>query len=185
MKPSHFFPGLLLTVALASVATPSPALEAPLHAVAASNADRDWQPTAAQRERVLQDVQAYFAAQDEGRWPDAYARFSPSQKASVPFERWQSDLMAFYAGVGTLQSRTFRKVTWYRNPANVPAGVYAAVDFNGAFSGLGLYCGFVALQQRMDGSFAVSRQETNTISKDTMAKLSPEALQRVRAQYRC
>lgn len=185
MKPFHLIPGVLLSVALASVASPSPAPEAPLHAVAASNADRSWQPTDAQRERVLRDVLAYFAAKDEGRYGDAYARFSPSQKSSVPFERWKADLERFYGNAGVLEGRSVRKVTWYQNPANAPAGVYAAVDFTGVFSGLALYCGYVAWQQQMDGSFAVAREEENSIPKPAMAKLSPEALQRVRAEFRC
>jgi len=41
------------------------------------------------------------------------------------------------------------------------------------------------MQMQMDGSFGVAREEENTISKREMAKLTPEALQRVRAQYRC
>jgi hypothetical protein len=185
MKPFHLIPGLLLSVALASVASPSPALEAPLHAVSGSNADRSWQPTEAQRERVLRDVLAYFAAKDEGRYGDAYSRFSQTQKATVSFERWKGHLERFYGEAGTLESRSIRKVTWYSNAANAPAGVYAAVDFTGVFSGLSLYCGYVALQQQTDGSFAVAREEENSIPKAAMAKLSPEALQRVRAEFRC
>ena len=86
---------------------------------------------------------------------------------------------------GTPQGRTLKKVTWYKNPANAPPGVYAAVDFSSQFAELSLHCGFVAMHLQMDGSFGVAREEENSIHRREMAKLSPEALQRIRAQYRC
>jgi len=41
------------------------------------------------------------------------------------------------------------------------------------------------LQQQMDGSYGVSREDENSISKRELAKLTPDMLQRIRAQYRC
>ncbi|MCZ8235576.1 MAG: DUF4019 domain-containing protein [Inhella sp.] len=181
----HLSLALTLLLWTASVAGQVPEPAAPSHAVAASNAARGWQPSEAQRERVLRDVQAYFTAKDEGRYGDAYAHFAPSQKSSVPFEQWKANLERFYGQAGSREGRSIRRVTWYHHPANAPAGVYAAVDFSGAFSGLGLYCGYVALREQMDGSFAVAREEENSIPKDLMAKLSPDALKRVQAEFRC
>jgi len=154
-------------------------------AVAASNQDKDWQPNAAQREQVLRDVSAYLAAKDAGRFSDAYTQFTPTQKAAVPFARWEADMRTVYGQAGTPQGRTLKKVTWYKNPANAPPGVYAAVDFSSQFAELSLHCGFVAMHLQMDGSFGVAREEENSIHRREMAKLSPEALQRIRAQYRC
>jgi hypothetical protein len=164
---------------LATVATPIPQV------VASSNQDRQWQPDSEQRERVVQDVLAYLAAKDESRFADAYARFAPAQKAAVPFSRWEADMRAFYGSAGPAEGRTLKKVTWYKNPANAPPGIYAAVDFTSQFRELSLHCGFVSLQQQMDGSYGVSREEENSVSKREMAKLTPEMLQRIRAQYRC
>lgn len=153
--------------------------------VAPSNQDRQWQPTAEQRERVVRDVLVYLAAKDAHRFADAYALFTPSQKAAVPFMRWEAHMQAAYAGAGAAEERTLRKVTWYKDPVNAPPGIYAAIDFSSQFAELSLHCGFVAMQQQMDGSFGVAREEENSISKREMAKLTPEALQRIRAQYRC
>jgi len=94
-------------------------------------------------------------------------------------------MRAVYAEAGAAGGRTLKKVTWYKNPANVPPGIYAAVDFSSQFAELSLHCGFIAMQQQPDGSFGVAREEENSIHKREMAKLSPEALQRIRAQYRC
>jgi hypothetical protein len=153
--------------------------------IAPSNQDRQWQPTTEQRERVLRDVLAYLAAKDARRFADAYAQFTPLQKAAVPFSKWERDMRAIYAEAGAAEGRTLKKITWYKDPANAPPGIYAAVDFSSQFAELSLHCGFVAMQQQMDGSFGVAREEENSIPKREMAKLSPEALQKIRAQYRC
>ena len=153
--------------------------------VATSNQDRGWLPTAEQRERVLRDVRAYLAAKDEGRFADAYEMFAPSQKAAVPFSKWEADMRRVYAQAGAAEGRTLKKVTWYRNPANAPHGIYAAVDFSSRFAELGLHCGFVTMQLQLDGRFGVAREEENAIPKREMAKLSPEVLQKIRAKYRC
>lgn len=155
------------------------------HVVAPSNQDKQWQPTAEQRERVVRDVLVYLAAKDARRFADAYSLFTPSQKAAVPFERWQADMHAVYAQSGQAQGRTLKKVTWYRNAVNAPPGIFAAVDFSSEFAELSLHCGFVAMQQQMGGLFGVAREEENSISKREMARLTPEALQRIRTQYRC
>lgn len=170
-------------------ADPSPQAEMPLgnppHTVAASNQEREWQPTAEQRERLLRDVTAYLTAKDEQRFAEAYALFTPIQKGVVPFSKWEADMRSVYRSAGALEGRTLKKVTWYKNPANAPRGIYAAVDFSSQFSELSLHCGFVAMQLQMDGSFGVAREEENSISKREMARLTPEMLQRIRAEYRC
>lgn len=164
---------------------PPAAVGATPQGVAQSNRDTQWLPSAEQRERVLRDVLAYFAAKDERRFADAYALFAPSQKAAVRFDRWEADMQAFYGSAGRAEGRTLSKVTWYKDPVNVQPGVYAAVDFESRFSELSLHCGFVALREQMDGSFGVVREEMNSISKLEMARLTPDVLRTVRAQYRC
>ena len=94
-------------------------------------------------------------------------------------------MRAFYSSSGAAEGRSVKNVTWYKDPANAPAGVYAAVDFSSQFAELSLHCGFIALQMQTDGSFGVAREEENSISKGEMEKLTPEALQTIRAQYRC
>ncbi|RYH55634.1 MAG: DUF4019 domain-containing protein [Alcaligenaceae bacterium] len=155
------------------------------HTVAASNQDRQWQPTAEQQRQVVRDALTYLTTKDARQFAEAYALFTPSQKSAVSFSRWEADMRVFYGGAGAAEGRTLKKVTWYKNPANAPAGIYAAVDFSSQFAELSLHCGFVAMQMQMDGSFGVAREEENSISKREMTKLTPEALQRIRAQYRC
>lgn len=175
---------LSATAVVGAVSAQTLATDVP-QVVAPSNPDKDWQPSEAQRERAVRDALAYLAAKDEGRFSDAYALFTPTQKAVVPFDRWEAHMRAMHREAGAAQGRTLKKVTWYKSPVNGPQGTYAAVDFSSQFAELALHCGFVALQLQMDGSFAVAREEENAIHKREMARLSADALQKVRAQYRC
>jgi hypothetical protein len=193
MKPSAAFVSLAMIALAAAHAQPpdspkgaTPAPSASVQQIlASSNQDRQWRPTAEQRELVLRDTRAYLKAKDDHRFADAYARFTAVQKATVPFKPWEADMRGSYGSAGKAEGRTLNRVTWYKDPPNVPSGVYAAVDFSSRFSGLGLHCGFLALQQQPDGSFGVAREEENSIPKAEMNKFTPEMLQKVKAQFRC
>jgi hypothetical protein len=144
-----------------------------------------WQPPQAQARRLVQVATGYFADQDGGRFEAAYALFSLDQKRLMPYETWQARGAAFHAKAGALQSRTIRKITWYRNPPDAPPGVYVATDFSDQFENTALHCGFVSWHQRMDGSFEIVHEEDNLIDKATAARMSPEMLQRAHAAFRC
>ena len=152
--------------------------------VSSSNRDTAWRPTSSQVELIQAQTLSYFAARDAGRVEEAYARFSPSQKATVPFPTYQASVAAFNTKAGAVTARSLRKVTWYKDAPQGP-GVYAAVDFSSEFQNLALHCGYVVWQEQLDGSFAIVREEDNVIEKTMVTKLKPEDLERIRAQYRC
>jgi hypothetical protein len=158
---------------------------APPQTVSPSNADADWRPTDTQIRRVLHETTVYFAARDEGRLEAAYDKFSPSQKATVPFASWRNAIESFNSRSGGVTARSMRKVTWYKDPPQGRPGVYAAVDFSSDAPNLALHCGFVVWQEQSDGSFGVVREEDNVIDRATEAKLKPGDLDRIRAQFRC
>lgn len=177
--------GAALAQLPASTPPSQAAAESTSHQVTASNPDAQWKPKDEQERRVVQAATNYFAARDERRFADAYALFSASQKQVVPFEGWKTQSESFYSSAGKPEGRTIRKVTWYKNPANVQPGIYAAVDFESRFSNLALHCGYVVWRQQMDGSFELVREEENSIPNSIMPKLTPEKLQSIRAQFRC
>jgi hypothetical protein len=156
----------------------------PSQSVSSSNRDTAWRPTSSQVELIQAQTLSYFAARDAGRFEEAYARFSPSQKATVPFETWRASVAAFNTKAGAVTARSLRKVTWYKDAAQGP-GVYAAVDFSSEFQNLALHCGYVVWQEQPDRSFAIIREENNVIDKSMVAKLKPGDLERIRAQFRC
>ena len=144
-----------------------------------------WQPSETQARRLVKATRDYFADQDDARFEDAYAFFSPDQKRTVPFEKWRADRAQFHAKAGAFESRTVRKLTWYRNPPGAQPGVYAAADFSDQFENVALHCGYVAWHQRMDGSFEIVHEEENLVDKATAARMSPEMLQRAHAAFKC
>ena len=175
------------SVAAVTQDTKSPASElpaAPAQSVSSSNRDTAWRPTSAQAELIQAQTLSYFAARDAGRVEEAYARFSPSQKATVPFQTYRESVAAFNTKAGAVTARSLTKITWYKDAPQGP-GVYAAVDFSSEFQNLALHCGYVVWQEQLDGSFAIVREENNVIEKTMVTKLKPGDLERIRAQYRC
>jgi Protein of unknown function (DUF4019) len=144
-----------------------------------------WRPTPAQVKLVQTQTYAYFSDRDSGRIEDAYAKFSPSQKATVSMESWRAATESFNKRAGSVIKRTLRKVTWYKDPKPDQVGLFAAVDFNSESMKLALHCGYVVWQEQADGSFALMREEDNIIDKATEAKLKPGDLERFRTQFRC
>ncbi len=177
----------VLISALASTAAiaQQPPADLPPQQVSPSFQDAKSRPTGVQARSVVERTYAYFAAKDSGRFADAYSNFSPSQKQTVPFNGWKTQLESFYRTAGSVQGRTIQKITWYKDPPNTAPGVYAAVDFTGQFPNLSLYCGFVAWRQQDDGALEIVREEANSIEKSVAEKMTPEMMQRARSQFRC
>jgi hypothetical protein len=188
-KLSHAFLSatvlLCCSVALGQANTADTATQRPLQQIASTNSDAAWRPSVEQRHSVETVTKAYFANRDAGRADDAYAFLSPRQQQEVPFRTFSRLLEEFNAKAGEVQSRTLRKVTWYKDTPQAGPGLYVAVDFSSKFSGLALHCGYVVWHQQLDGSFLQVREEVNLIDNATMAKLKPEQLESVRAQFRC
>src|SRR5207248_3371236 len=92
--------GLILGIVSAAAAQEmkSPAREesrAPEQVISSSNRDTEWRPTLSQTDTVQRQTMSYFAMRDAGRVDEVYARFSPTQKAMVPFDVWRASMEAF------------------------------------------------------------------------------------------
>ncbi|MTV38722.1 DUF4019 domain-containing protein [Duganella radicis] len=156
-----------------------------LNARMGQDVSSQWRASSAQIERVESLSRLYFAAKDDARYQEAYAVLTPSQHQQTPFARWSFLAQDFNAQAGKLIQRDFKKITWYRNPPQAPAGVYAAVDFSGEYANTSLYCGYLVLVEQPDGAFLILREEQNVVDKDTAAKLKPGELDGLRAQFKC
>jgi Protein of unknown function (DUF4019) len=188
--PPRYF--VFALVALASLATigqetsqPTPAAQQPQQQIASTNADPAWRPSDAQRDSIEIVTKAYFAVRDANKAEAAYAFLSERQKQYVPFPPFSRMLEEFNTKAGQVQSRTLRKVTWYKDTPHAGPGLYVAVDFSSRFTGLALHCGYVVWHEQSDGSFLQVREEVNLIDNATMAKLKPGQLESVRSQFRC
>ncbi len=127
----------------------------------------------------------YLAAKDSQKYREAYALFSPTQQTAVAFDSWAASTGQFNAKAGKVLSRRVKKITWYTNPPGVTPGLYAAADYSGTFENVDINCGFVAWQKQADGSFLVTREEQNSIDNETLKKVPPGDLARIRAQFGC
>ena len=183
--PRRLSLALLLVLASIGASAQQPAADLPPQQVSASPGDPSWQPTDEQARRLLKQTNDFLSAQDEKRFADAYAYFSPSQKQTVPFDGWQTSLLGFYGKAGAFEGRTIKKITWYKNPPNEKPGIYAAADFAAQYQNLTLHCGYVAWHRQMDGSFEVVHEESNTIDKAVAARMTPEMMRSARAAFKC
>jgi hypothetical protein len=185
LHPGHVLHALILVLASVVASAQPPAADLPPQQVSVFPGEVPWQPTDEQARRLVKQTNDYLSAQDEKRFADAYASFSPSQKQMVPFDGWQAGLLAFYDKAGAFEGRTIKKITWYKNPPNERPGIYAAADFAAQYQNLTLHCGYVAWHRQMDGSFEVVHEESNTIEKAVAARMTPEMMRSARASFKC
>lgn len=177
---------LVATLALALVGQPSAQTAATVPQLTApANPDAQWRPSAAQVAQVQSRTRSYFQARDAGRFDEAYAFFSASQKANLPLAEWRDAMQAFNARAGAAGGRTLRTVTWYKDAPRRPPGTYAAVDFSSQFGNLAVHCGYVVWQEQADGSFALIREEENVVDKDAEATMNAGELEQMRRQFGC
>lgn len=141
--------------------------------------------TTEQVRRVEQQTRLYFEAKDHGRYDVAYSFMASTLKQSISFDTWKEKTHAFNSKAGTVGRRTIAKTTWYFNPPQAEPGLYAAVDFTSEFAEVGLHCGFLAWREQQDGAFLLVREEENFLDKETLQKLKPGDLERIRQQFRC
>ncbi len=154
-------------------------------AVSTGNQDRQWRPSSAQELAVELQTQAYFSNKDGKKYSEAYAMLSAPQREAIPFDRWKEMAQQFNGKAGKVINRWIRKVTWYKDPARGGPGTFVAVDFAGQFENIDLHCGYVVWKEQGDGAFLLMREEENFVDKETLKKISPADLEKVRAQFKC
>jgi hypothetical protein len=179
---------LTLILACGGVAhsqVPGTSAEPPQQQIASTNVNQSWRPTEAQRQTIETVTRNYFALRDAGKAEQAYALVSPRQKQYLSLQTFTRLIEEFNVNSGASQGRTLRKITWYQDTPQAGPGLYVAVDYSSRFENLALHCGYVVWQEQPDGSFLQVREEVNVIDNATMAKLKPEQLESIRAQYRC
>jgi hypothetical protein len=181
---------IALTFALAcssaaSGQAPGAPPEPPQQQITSTNANQSWRPTDEQRQAIEAVTRDYFALRDAGKAEQAYALLSPRQKQYLPLPTFTRLIEEFNVKSGASQGRTLRKFTWYKDTPQAGPGLYVAVDYSSKFESLALHCGYVVWQEQPDGSFLQVREEANVIDNAMMAKLKPEQLESIRAQFRC
>lgn len=159
---------LLLLVFLLAAPDAALAQQAPREINLTSDSQPGWIPSAELEQAVLRAAQDYFDAIEAGDPARAYAMLSPEQRRyrmlSTFFEqsRHQRD------AAGALRDRRMLRLTWTKDPANAPPGIYAAIDLASRHARVDRECGYLVWHQRSEGGpFKLMRIESNQIDNAT------------------
>lgn len=173
---------LLAALALQAQATAPPPDLPPI----AGAAGPAYRASEQDRRAVIEATLAYLRAKDGGRYAEAWAMLTPANQRLFPLANWTEQARAFNAEAGAAGARRLTRLTWYDNPpvAEEP-GIYAALDFTGAFANYHFMCGFLMWQRQPDGSWRVEREQESMVSRAELPNPSPELLAGLRQRYHC
>lgn len=175
-------PAVQLTQDVTCEAEPPPAVAAPTPAVVAP----DWTPTAADELAVRAATDTFFDAREAERFDEAYAFLVPGFDENQTLEAFAARSRDFNQDVGRRINLRLVALTWYNNNLpGAPPGLYAAVDFVGAYENLHFTCGYVIWQLQADGSWRLVTVNQAVASRTALPNPSAEDLSSIRAQMRC
>ena len=148
---------------------------------------QDWSPSNMQKQEVVRLYKDYYSVKDEGAYNQAYEYLAQTTKELIAFERWQEITLKSNAGMGKVEAREIKKITWYNNPeGSASPGIYAAIDFEGHTEKANIYCGYVIWQEVENSKFVLLREEQNYIDKANEALLREQGkFEEFKAQIGC
>jgi Protein of unknown function (DUF4019) len=122
-----------------------------------------WRPTAEQRQRVLQTVEAFLGALETAHYADACGMLSEINQRAQTQAQFDQNAQKFQQQAGPLKFWRVLKVTWTKDPAHAPSpGIYVSVDLAAQFANVDRDCGYIILYQRpAGGDFTIMRRENN------------------------
>lgn len=143
-----------------------------------------WSANEKQLANLTSATNSYFKSRDTGDGSVSYQALSSRMKSSVTEANWNKSLLEFNAKAGKFDKRDTSKPTWYPN-SNSPEGnvTFVAVDFNGKFENLALYCGYIVWMLNSDDSFSLIREETNVVDNATASRMKTEDLNAFRTKH--
>jgi hypothetical protein len=130
----------------------------------------DWRPTDLQRTAVTTTAQRYFDLADAGDDAGAFAAWVPGATV-VSFEEYAAGNQLQRREGGKVLGRQIHRVTWYKDPAGAPAGLYVALDFVGRYQKADIYCGYLLLTEVKPGVFQVMRLESSFLENGALAEM--------------
>jgi hypothetical protein len=144
-----------------------------------------WQPSESDMSAVLDLSERYFAARDSGRYADAWKLLTPTMQDMSPLAQFQARIADFNDRAGGALRRRRVAVTWYDNPPNGPAGIFAAVDFVGEAKQLRFVCGYLIWLRQPDGGWRLTREEEGTMARAETNGPTPEQLAQAKQALGC
>lgn len=131
-------------------------------------ADRAVQAAAAE------SLSAYVLALKSRDYQAAYAMLRLSYQAANPRLDWEMKLRS-RDGLWADGNIRVLRVSWYKDPADQPLGLYSAYDFRGDRTDGGMDCGYIVVHQAAKNSaFSVVRTDTSYVPAHLMKDGVPE-----------
>lgn len=156
-------------------AAQSPLLGADVERVTAGPDGQDFQLQAGDERDAMDRFAAYTMALAHRDYDAAYAMLRLSLQASSPRLEWEMNLRkrpVLWAD-GTIR---VLRLSWYRDPAGQPPGLYAAFDFRGDRKDKTMDCGYVVVHRTAPGAaFTIVRTDTSEVPADMIEEGVPKA----------
>lgn len=157
------------------VAAQAPLLGADVERVTAGPDGQDFQLAAGDEREAMDRFAAYTMALARRDYDAAYAMLRLSLQASSPRLEWEMNLRKrpILWADGTIR---VLRLSWYRDPAGQPPGLYAAFDFRGGRKDGTMDCGYVVVHRTAPGSaFTVVRTDTSEVPAEMLEDGVPKA----------
>lgn len=136
----------------------APALEPPPPPVSDLTEDQ----LAALEPEVMSRSARFFEAIDLGHWEEAYDMAHSGLHGGQTLSEWTTS----QGDPDPALHRDLLRLTWYQNPAGVPAGLYGAVDYSARHAGE-QRCGYLIWYRgQPESGFLLTRREETEISDD-------------------
>jgi hypothetical protein len=148
-------------------------------------APADWRATERDEADARAATELYFAAVDAGDAARVHAMWIASQQAATSLEERATELRRFRAQAGTPGRHRIARLTWYVNPPGADRpGIFVAADYERAYSGFFVNCGYLMWFREAAGRYALIREETGILAARD-APSTPEGIAQARSLLRC
>lgn len=157
------------------VAAQAPLLGADVERGTTGPDGQDFQLSASDEREAMDRFAAYTMALAGRDYEAAYAMLRLSLQASSPRLEWEMNLRKrpILWADGTIR---VLRLSWYRDPAGQPPGLYAAFDFRGGRKDGTMDCGYVVVHRTAPGSaFTVVRTDTSEVPAEMLEDGVPKA----------
>jgi hypothetical protein len=161
-------------------------LRAPPSTPAPAIAGSSWTPGIADEAAVRSASDAFLDAREAGRFAEAYGWLAATFRATASLAEFSAEAETSNRRAGRRIERRLAAVTWYNGDLpGAPPGVYAAVDFVGAYESLHFTCGYLIWQLQADRSWRLVTLNEAVAARADAPAASAEQIAALRREMRC
>jgi hypothetical protein len=135
-------------------------------------------------EAVTEASRNFFAAQESGRFDEAWAMLDAEQQARRPRERWVAAAREYYAIAGSIRSRRLTGVTFVDRPAGRPVTI-AGIAYSADSPNLVFSCGTLVWVLQPDRGWRLAREDHRGAQRADAPDATPEQIAEGRRQADC